>query len=473
MRGTGGRNGLGRFAAWLDARWNPKPEPAPVEPAGPPEETVRFLRDCGVALCCAGETTSRVEAMLGRLGERYGVHPVHAFVLPTGVFVRVGDGPHAVVDFAPVDATDTMRLDQIAELYRFVHQLDREPVPPEEGTRRLAGIYAMPPRFTAASRVVGHFVLAVGLGLLTGPNLVALAGYAGLGVAVAVLRELVAGPLRRFTLALPVVAAILVTALAFRYSGPWLGQQAATMIIPPLVVFLPGAALTMGTMELASGSWVSGTARLVYGINVLVLLAFGITVAAQLVAVRPLRGTTPHPLGLWAPWLGVLALAVGFALNSSAPRRALPWLAGVLLVAHVAQLLGTTALGGLFGAFLGGAVLPLCAHLAQRWPSAPPDQVTFLPAFWMLVPGSVSLTGVGELLAGRSAQGLPTIVNALLTIVAVALGVLVAASLGGQDGYLRPGQQALRAVAVPEPAPSPPTRAGDPEPTNGPRVTGI
>jgi len=52
----------------------------------------------------------------------------------------------------------------------------------------------------------------------------------------------------------------------------------------------------------------------------------------------------------------------------------------------------------------------------------------FLPAFLMLVPGSLSLNGVGELLVTKNAGGITEVVTALLTVVAVALGVMVGAS---------------------------------------------
>ena len=42
------------------------------------------------------------------------------------------------------------------------------------------------------------------------------------------------------------------------------------------MTLLPGAALTLATIELATGSMISGSARLVYGLERLLLLTFGI-----------------------------------------------------------------------------------------------------------------------------------------------------------------------------------------------------
>ncbi|MFJ2770748.1 threonine/serine exporter ThrE family protein [Streptomyces sp. NPDC087300] len=418
----------GRGAVSVTRLWRRRlPPPDTSEPPPPPKELVRFLRDCGVALCRAGEISERVQRVVTTLGTRYGLHPVHAFVLPTGVFVRVGDGPDSVVDFAPVRG-DTLRLDQIGTLYAFVRDLYEHPVDPAEGTERLRQVYALPARFSAPLRVLGYTVMTLGLGFLTVPSPMALIGYAALGAAVGTLRETVAARLPSLMLALPVLAAVLVTVLAYRYSGPLLGENPAKLLIPPLITFLPGAALTMGTMELAAGSIVSGSSRLIYGMSVLVLLTFGITVGSQLMTAHPIpHGTAASSFGAWAPWAGALLLAVGYLFNSSAAARSLPWLMLALVLVEGTQQLGNALFGSLFGAFLGGMSLPVFSQIMQRWRSAPPSQVTFLPAFWLLVPGALSLTGVGELLVGQSDRGLPTIVSALMTVVAVALGVLVGA----------------------------------------------
>ncbi|MFE0104955.1 threonine/serine exporter ThrE family protein, partial [Streptomyces sp. NPDC059009] len=447
----------GQSAARMGRLWQTVLPAEADEPPPPPKELVRFLRDVGVALCRAGETAEQVQRIVTTLGHRYGMHPVHAFVLPTGVFVRVGDGTGAVVDFLPVPGGADLRLDQVGELYDFIHQLYDELVPPEEGQRRLRRIYALRPRFRAPLRILGYGILTVGLGMITFPNAWALIGYAVLGVFVGGLREAVEGRLRTFQLAVPVLAAICVTVLAYRYSGPLLHENPSKLLIPPLILFLPGSALTMGTMELATGSVVSGASRLVYGVNVLVLLGFGITVGAQLMHEHPIPAHAhTYEFGAWVPWAGALLLGIGFALNSSASPRNLPWLILVLLLVETVQQLGNQLGSSLGGAFLGGMTLPLFSQLVQHRKGAPPAQVTYLPAFWLLVPGALSLTGIGELFSGHSTGGLLTTVNALLTVVAVALGVLVGASFT-RPASITPDDDAAAPLPLPETdeAPSP------------------
>jgi uncharacterized membrane protein YjjB (DUF3815 family) len=51
--------------------------------------------------------------------------------------------------------------------------------------------------------------------------------------------------------------------------------------------------------------------------------------------------------------------------------------------------------------------------------------VTFLPGFWLLVPGAAGLIGVTELLGVNPQLGTQAIVDALVTVMTIALGVLI------------------------------------------------
>ena len=64
------------------------------------------------------------------------------------------------------------------------------------------------------------------------------------------------------------------------------------------------------------------------------------------------------------------------------------------------------------------------AVLISRAPGGPPPMVSFLPAYWLLVPGALGLEGVTSLLHG-DVTGFATLTTTLTTMVAVSLGVLV------------------------------------------------
>jgi hypothetical protein len=88
------------------------------------------------------------------------------------------------------------------------------------------------------------------------------------------------------------------------------GNEAASLrlTIPPLVTFIPGALLTMATVDLAMGETVTGASRFVAGMLQLTLLAIGIVIGAELVGNRtrarsPDRRPTRSGLGRRGPAL--------------------------------------------------------------------------------------------------------------------------------------------------------------------------
>jgi uncharacterized membrane protein YjjP (DUF1212 family) len=415
------------WASWRSRlRAAPPPVPAePTEPPPPPAELIDFLRQVGVALCQAGDATSRIEGEMAELADAYGVPDVHFFVVPTGVFVRIGATVASTVDFAPAEL-NTLRLDQISRLYDLIEEAKATRLAPADGVARLAEIRAAPPRFPTWVQVVGHSMLTAGLGLVLNADPKALLGYLILGAFVGALR-LLADRVQVLALALPVVAAISVTYLVYKFGHVLVESHPTQLLIPSLVTFLPGAALTLGAAEMATGSIVGGSSRLVSGMYVLMLLAFGILAGAELAGFPGAPGTRGGSLGWWAPWVGVLVFGLGQYLNSSAPSRSLPWLLLTLYLAWSAQWVAGLV-DALFGAFAGGlAVVPI-AYAAQRH-RGPPAQVVFLPTFWLLVPGALGLRGLSELVGAAGGNGLTDLFEALLSVVAIALGAMVGHSL--------------------------------------------
>ena len=94
------------------------------------------------------------------------------------------------------------------------------------------------------------------------------------------------------------------------------------MIAPALVAILPGMALTIGAMELASSEIIAGASRLVYGIVQLMLMVFGVAigmaVAGQVAPQQPSPQTGP-----WSFYVAIVVVGVGLYIYLSAPRGSL------------------------------------------------------------------------------------------------------------------------------------------------------
>lgn len=393
---------------------------------------LEFLFRLGQAYLACGEQTAQVELILRRAASAYGVRRSRVVAFPTAVFISLDDGTGERVTLAE-GPTQSLRLDQIGDIYSLGTAVQRGAVPPRDGLERLNAILRKKARFGTAGVVVGHTILTAGLSMVLLPALTNLAAAMVLGAIVGAVkvfnrnRPILAVPM-------PVVAAMIVSALVFlavKYELPIDPQYA---LIPPLVSFLPGAMLTLGMVELAYGDMVSGSSRLITGFVQLVLLTAGLAAGAGLVGYTPenlLDATVTSaaaPNLPWAPWAGVVVFGMGVVLHFSAPRGSFPWMLLVLLLAFAAQQLASRFVGKEVSGFFGMLIATPLGYLIQLRFGGPPSMVTFLPTFWLLVPGALSLLSIKRMLSDRAA-GLDGLVTAVLALTAIALGTLMGASL--------------------------------------------
>lgn len=374
----------------------------------------------------SAESVDRIRDTMTEVAEAYGADDTDFVVLPTIILVETGESDQSRVALS--SATNaSFRFDQIAALCALVGEARRGAVAPLDGIRRLNEIGAMRPRLGWATRTLGHAVLTVGLALLLAPTwqgaIVAFVLGAGIG-----LLKLVRSP--TLQLVLPIAAAFVCAASVFLLAEVIEIGDPVRLLIAPLVTFLPGGVLTTATVELAAGQMISGASRLVFGLVQLSLLAFGILAAGTVVGVEdasyePLTATSPLPW--WVALLGIVVFALGNYLHFSAPASTFGWVLLALIVAYAGQWLGTLLLSATVGGFVGAAAMTVVVFWIGALRHGTPVQITFLPAFWLLVPGAAGLVGLTEAVAIGS--GLADFTAALVSVMSIALGVLIGTAL--------------------------------------------
>ncbi len=407
---------------------------APSEPrAAPPEvdtkDLLEFMYRIGQAYLACGEQTAKVELLLRRIATAYGMRKARVVAFPTAVFISIHDSSGEKVTLAESDA-QSLRLDQMADFYALGELAQTGKMPLREGLNRLAEIRRQKPRFGQLGFIAGHTILCFGLALVLMPTEANLASALVLGLLVGLLKAFN----RRgnfMSVPMPVLAATFVSSMVFlaiRYGVP---VDPLHALIPPLVTFLPGGMLTLGMVELAYGDMVSGTSRLITGFIHLVLLAFGLGIGAGLVGYTPadlVYSASHYASSPFLGWVGVLVFGVGVYLHFSAPPNSLHWLILVLLLAFGAQSLATILFGSQISGFFGTLVATPVGYLIQLRFKGPPAAVTFLPSFWLLVPGALGLLSVTKMMSDRDA-GLDGIITVVFVIASIALGTLVGASV--------------------------------------------
>lgn len=378
----------------------------------------------------SGASVTQVTATLRRVAVVNGVPEISIAVLPTALFVSMPGAESVQTAIGP--AGDSLRLDQVGAVFDVVDDSEAGLVGPSAGLAALAAARARPAPYAPWLRLAGHPLLAVGLVLLVRGTwwemLTAVVLATGAGT-LQLHRSEVPAAYRVF---LPVATAFGCSLSVFLLirAGADIGVFAPLLAV--LVTFLPGAQLTTAVIELATGQMVAGVGRLAHGLMTLTLLAIGIVTAAQLVGVpaHALPDASTEGFGILSPWLGVLVFGAGVVLTSSVELPTARWVVAILLVAYAGQVVGGTLLGEDLSAFIGALVMTPVAMLIAELPTGPPTLVTFMPAFWLLVPGAAGLAGVAKYLGDQRVDGVTSLLAAGSSMLGIAFGVLLGLAAG-------------------------------------------
>jgi len=402
-----------------------EPAPPPVRSAMECRQLLRFLLRLGHLLLATGAPVGLVETTLRKLARVYRIEHFNALALPTVVFVNSAE-EDLQIEFTSEQGL-VLRFDQIEAVYDLARDAENEALDPNEGLKRINAILAMEARFGLLGGIVGHVFATVGIALVLRPSADVVGAAAFFGLVVGLLKVL-ARDRGIITTLLPTVAAFVVSLVALLAAQHGFAASPIYVLVASLVTFLPGGTLATATVELAYGDVVSGGTRFVYGLLQLVFLVLGMLAAASIVGLPPDKLLVPSPDGglrAWAPWLGVLLFGIGHVLHYAARLRTLPWLLGLLCVAQFGQLVGNAAFGGYMSGFFAAMLITPASYIVQYRLGGPPSMVTFTPAMWLLVPGSLGLIGMAELVGNDRLAGVENFIATLFTIIAIGLGSVI------------------------------------------------
>jgi uncharacterized membrane protein YjjP (DUF1212 family) len=408
--------------------------PAAEEPWVPDPATaltVRFCVQLGEAMIDATSPVAQVQDAVEEVARVNGLSRLEVVALPTALLLSTPDDPRTGT-VAVGTGYRTLRLDQVQDVLEVADEARTGAVRPAEGLERVQRALAAPAPYGPWQRAGGYALLAAGLGLVLGGSLVDVLLAALLGALVAGFERLTSRWASFYQGVVVLVSAFGVSVAVFSLARTGLDLTLLPALVAPLVIFLPGALLTTAVIDLATRQMIAGAARLAAGAMTLVLLALGIVGGANLVGIptTALTAAGDQALGWAGPWVGVLAYGFGVSVRHCARRRAVPWILVVLLVAYAGQVLGGVLFGSTVSAFVGALAMTPVALVAARHPAGPPAMVSFLPAFWLLVPGALGLVGVTSVIDVSTDRGIAAVVTAGTTMVAISLGVLTGLGAG-------------------------------------------
>jgi uncharacterized membrane protein YjjP (DUF1212 family)/uncharacterized membrane protein YjjB (DUF3815 family) len=397
-----------------------------VDPA--PDEEVEAIGRLGVALLDGGYAVTDV-TRVARAVARSNAADFTVGALPTGVFVDDGDRTRV-----HVSTGTSFTFEQVGVVGRLAADAEHG-MPWTELQSGLDRLYGMRPRYPLWLSLLGSGLISGGIAVVLGNPWWAVGLDAVLGVVVGAILT-VAGRSQRVAAVLPFFLA-LVVALLVGLTAAVLGIADIPFyaISAPLVLLIPGAAVTNALIEVSAGDVVSGGGRLVAGLTIWAMLAAGTVAGVAIIGGRldqtevivgsaagPAAASV-DPVFAW-PAVALLAIGVGLFLSATIPVTLV--IAAVLVLAYAGSVFLTPSLGaGVAAALTAAGLLTGLRLVERRWPSLP-SIVTFRPVFWLLVPGSLGLIAVSGL-ASRSSGTEDMIWTTASTVLGLVIGVQVGA----------------------------------------------
>ena len=394
-------------------------------------ELMTLMVDLGDTMVDSGDPVTHVRDTLVRVAEVNGVRGAEVIVLPTALIVTLPGMQDSRTEVASTGESK-LRLDQVEAVFTVADAAERGEIGARAAVVDLRAARDLPPPFGPAVIVAGHAVIAMGLAVILAGGWTEIGVAAVLGAGVGVIKQWADSRRLAIQVFLPVTCAFLVSAAVALLARTELNPSVLPPILGALVTFIPGGLLTTAVIELATAQMISGASRFVYGSLQLVVLSLGIVGGLQLVGIPAITvaGTGTSVIGAIAPWIGVLVFGIGVLLSYAGRPGSLGWMLLVLYVAYAGQVVGGLLFGSSLSAFVGAAVMTPVAVFVATQRTGPPTLVTFLPAFWLLVPGAIALVGVTQVMSEARVDGVSAILGAGVTIISIALGVVLGLSVG-------------------------------------------
>ena len=387
-------------------------------------DLLECMRKIGKGLIASGVSVGVVENTLTEIALAYDTE-CEIVALPNVIMIELGQSTRGRVNLA-VQRLTTLKLDQISELTETIDQVKHKKIPLAEASHQIDRTLAKQPRFNSMIVILGYGLSCIGLTMLYRPDPKSLMITGAMGVLVGLI-ILWFQKQPRFNLLLPVIIAIIVSTVIFGLTRLGVIYGPANLLVAPLILFLPGSLLTTGMIELASMHILSGSARLIYGAAVLILLFIGISVGLSISGLPSYQVYAYELVSFpwWAPPLGTLLFGLGTFVRLSGANRDLFWMLLVLYIAMFGQTFGEQFFNSFVGAFVGAMLMALSSEFIARSPHRTSVVVSQALAFWFLVPGARGLLSVTSILSEDLQSAAIGLGEMVMLIVAITLGVLL------------------------------------------------
>lgn len=195
--------------------------------------------------------------------------------------------------------------------------------------------------------------------------------------------------------------------------------------ITGLILLIPGFSFSQSVTELAHGHAQAAIVRFSNVLLVFLMLAVGLGIGSQLVAMLPINPIKFHfpSLPIWSTYLAILLVPAGFGVLFNAKQKHYIWMLIACTTSYFSlkflSLYANPEFAVLFSAFILGFISNILSYFMKKSSS-----VMLVPGIILLVPGSIGFKTVAYLMNEQTMSGIASAISTLVIAVALTCGLL-------------------------------------------------
>lgn len=384
---------------------------------------VRFILRFGRALHSAGSPAHTLEATMQDMCQLLGIRGTF-ISQPTAILSSFSNDEEEVTKIERVEPMG-VNLGKLSNLDLVAREVISNQISYEEGYQRLDDILNAPEPYGRRVQV-GYFLFStVGFMVLFGGTWADMMAAMIVGIIMGFMS--IIKPIGLMGQLFEAVVAVVASIATYLLAKLIPGLNIGVIIISSLIIFMPGLFITIAIAEIATNHLVSGTARLVGGVMILLKLTFGVFIGSKIASWfhYPSIELPLDKIPLWLAYLTLPVTAFMSVVNFKANRTDWKWVTLAGIYGYLCSKLGSHYLGPELGMFFGGTCVGAMSNIFARFKDKP-SSIFQWPGIILLVPGSVGYRGMNSLFERDVLGGLDT----AFTMVTLALALVVGIFFG-------------------------------------------
>lgn len=394
------------------------------------DEACRFIIKLGERIHGYGPNAYRVEVYLNRLAKVFGYEGVFRSTPDMISFAFSKDGNQwQNIHISEMSGTGT-ELNRLAKVGDLITDLENGKLTLAEADARLDEIDKVPHPWGNFAMAVAYVLCGVSFPVILGGGWwdLILSGIFSLVVFFMVTMSGKWGPGMAEWLPLSTAFVAGVFAAVSRYFLPEI--NVVLIVVSAILILIPGYPISVGVVEIVTKHINSGLSNLVNGLIYLFKQFFGGWLGVQavgLILTLPATTTAAPIDSVWL-WLFMPAIIIGLAIALQTSYRDFFWTCLAQVIAYGGILLGSDLIGSNFGNLLGSIVLVLFTSIWARTTGRPPS-IVLVPAFILLVSGSIGFRGLAAFAAGNMHTGEQQFLQMFVVAFTLAAGIVIGITL--------------------------------------------